>query len=48
LEILLITFAPVLFAKGLGIWLLLGCLALAAVTILIAWLMKWFVPQKTK
>lgn len=48
LEILLITFAPVLFSKGLGIWLLLGCLALAAVTILIAWLMKWFVPQKTK
>jgi ESS family glutamate:Na+ symporter len=48
LEILLITFAPVLFAKGLGIWLLLGCLALAGVTILIAWLMKWFVPRSAK
>jgi hypothetical protein len=38
----------VLFAKGLGIWLLLGCLALAGVTILIAWLMKWFVPRSAK
>ena len=46
LEILLITFVPVLFANGMGVWLLLGCLALAALTILIAWLMKWFVPVK--
>jgi ESS family glutamate:Na+ symporter len=46
LEILLITFVPVLFANGMGVWLLLGCLALAALTILVAWLMKWFVPVK--
>lgn len=48
LEIVLITFAPVLFVNGFGVWLLLGCLALAAITILIAWLMKWFVPRRTK
>ena len=48
LEIILITLAPILFANGLGIWLLVGCLALAAVTILIAWLMKWFVPLKKR
>lgn len=48
LEIVLITFAPVLFVNGFGVWLLLGCLALAAITILIAWLMKWFVPRHTK
>jgi ESS family glutamate:Na+ symporter len=46
LEILLITFVPVLFANGMGVWLLLGCLALAALTVLVAWLMKWFVPVK--
>lgn len=48
IEIALITFAPILFANGMGVWLLVGCLALAAVTILIAWLMKWFVPRKSK
>ncbi len=46
LEIALITFAPILFANGMGVWLLVGCLALAAITILIAWFMKWFVPRK--
>jgi ESS family glutamate:Na+ symporter len=46
IEILLITFAPILFVNGHGVWFLVGCLALAAVTILIAWLMKWFVPRK--
>ena len=46
LEIALITFMPILFVKGHGLWLTLGCLALAFVTILIAWLMKWFVPKK--
>ena len=48
LEILLITFVPVLFANGMGLWLLLGCLALAALTILVAWLMKWFVPVRKR
>ena len=46
LEIALITFMPILFTNGLGVWLLLGCLALAGVTILIAWRMKWFVSTK--
>lgn len=46
IEIALITFAPILFVNGHGVWFLVGCLALAAVTILIAWLMKWFVPRK--
>ena len=45
IEIALITFTPILFANGMGVWLLVGCLALALVTILIAWLMKWFVPH---
>ena len=48
LEIALITFAPIMFANGMGVWLLVGCLALSALTILIAWLMKWFVPSKTE
>ncbi len=48
LEIALITFTPILFANGMGVWLLVGCLVLAAVTILIAWLMKWFSPSKNK
>jgi len=48
LEIALITFTPILFANGMGVWLLVGCLVLAAVTILIAWLMKWFSSSKNK
>ena len=47
-EIILITLVPIMFSNGMGIWLLVGCLALALVTILIAWLMKWFVPFKRK
>ena len=45
-EIALITLTPIMFANGLGVWLLVACLVLAAITILIAWLMKWFVPHK--
>lgn len=45
LEIALITLLPILFANGLGVWLLVGCLVLAAITILIAWRMKWFVKK---
>lgn len=48
LEIALITFMPILFARGMGVWLLLGCLVLSAITILIAWRMKWFVPRDKK
>ena len=46
IEIALITLAPIMFANGQGIWLMVGCIALAVITILIAWLMKWFVPRK--
>ena len=46
LEIALITFMPILFTNGMGVWLLVGCLVLAAITILIAWLMKWFNTNK--
>ena len=45
-EIILISLTPVLFVSGKGFWMVAGCLALSAVTILIAWLMKWFVPRK--
>ena len=45
-EILLITLAPIMFMNGMGVWLMVGCLALSAVTILIAWLMKWFNTNK--
>ncbi|MBR4969795.1 MAG: sodium:glutamate symporter [Alistipes sp.] len=45
-EIILISLTPVLFVRGKGFWMVAGCLALSAVTILIAWLMKWFVPRK--
>ena len=44
-EIALITFMPILFANGLGVWLLVGCLLLAALTLLIAWRAKWFVKR---
>ncbi len=42
LEILLITLTPIMFMNGMGVWLMVGCLVLAAITILIAGLMKWF------
>ena len=45
IEILLITFMPILFSNGMGVWLLLGCLALALITILIAWRAKWFIKR---
>ena len=45
IEIALITFMPILFTNGLGIWLLVGCLLLAMVTILIAWRAKWFIKR---
>ena len=45
LEIAIITLMPMLFSNGMGVWLLVACLALAALTILIAWRMKWFVKK---
>ena len=41
-EILLITFVPILFVNGLGIWLLLACLALSALVLLLAYKMGWW------
>ena len=41
-EILLITFVPILFVNGLGIWLLLACLVLSALVLLLAWKMGWW------
>ena len=45
IEIALITLLPILYSNGMGVWLIVGCLALAAITILIAWRMKWFVKK---
>lgn len=45
-EILLITFVPVLFVNGFGLWLLLGALALSVVIMLIAQKFKWWMPVK--
>ncbi len=47
-EIILITLTPIMFVNGLGGWLLGGCLLLSAITILIAWRMRWFVGQNKK
>ena len=44
-EILLITFVPILFVNGLGIWLLLACLALSALVLLLAWKMGWWLTR---
>lgn len=49
IEILLITFAPILFMNGLGIWLSFACLGLSALIMLLAWKMKWWIkpPKQT-
>ena len=39
-EILLITFVPILFAAGQGLWLMLGCLVLSLLILLLARRMK--------
>lgn len=36
-EILLITFVPIMFVQGLGVWLMLACLGLAAIVLLLWW-----------
>ena len=41
-EILLITFVPILFVNGLGLWLLLACLLLSALIVLLATRMGWW------
>lgn len=45
IEILLITFVPVLFVNGMGVWLLLACLALSILILLLAWKMGWWIKQ---
>ncbi len=45
-EILLITFVPIMFVNGMGLWLCLACLALSALVILIAVKMGWWIKKK--
>ena len=48
-EILLITFVPVMFASGLGAWILLAALAASVFIIILAKRMGWWIsPAKTK
>ena len=44
-EILLITFVPILFAAGQGLWLMLGCLVLSLLILALAKRLKWWVPK---
>lgn len=41
-EILLITFVPILFAAGAGLWLMLGCLVLSLLLIFLAKRLHWW------
>ena len=45
-EILLITFVPILFSSGQGLWLMLACLAVSLLLLLLARRMKWWIPKK--
>lgn len=45
-EILLITFVPILFMNGMGLWLSLGCLLLTFIIIFIAVRMGWWIKRK--
>ena len=44
-EILLITFVPVLFVNGYGLWLLLGCVAISIILLLVAYKMGWWLKD---
>lgn len=46
IEILLITFVPILFVNGFGVWLLLACLVLSILILLLAWKMGWWIKPK--
>ena len=46
IEILLITFVPIMFVNGMGLWLSLGCLALSALIVLLAVKMGWWIKKK--
>ncbi len=41
-EILLITFVPVLFINGFGVWLLLACVAISIILLALAYKMGWW------
>ncbi len=45
-EILLITFVPIMFVNGMGLWFSLGCLALSALIVLLAVKMGWWIKKK--
>lgn len=45
-EILLITFVPIMFVNGMGVWLSLGCLVLSALIVLLAVKMGWWIKKK--
>ncbi|MDD2595690.1 MAG: sodium/glutamate symporter [Bacteroidales bacterium] len=44
-EILLITFVPILFMNGMGLWLMLGCLVLSFLIIFLARKIGWWIPK---
>lgn len=44
-EILLITFVPICFASGYGVWLMLACLVISLLLILLAKKMGWWVKK---
>ena len=46
IEILLITFVPICFVMGYGVWLMLGCLVLSILLILLAKKMGWWIKKK--
>jgi ESS family glutamate:Na+ symporter len=46
IEILLITFVPILFVNGSGVWLMLGCLLFSLLLLLLAKKMGWWVNKK--
>ncbi|MBR2437656.1 MAG: sodium:glutamate symporter, partial [Bacteroidales bacterium] len=45
-EILLITFVPIMFMNGMGLWLSLVCLGLSLLLILLAVKMGWWIKKK--
>lgn len=47
-EILIITFAPVLFVNGMGVWLLLGLLLFSAFLLLLAKKIGWWIAPVRK
>lgn len=44
-EIILITFVPILFINGMGVWLMLGCLIISLLLLLLAKKMGWWIKR---